>query len=130
MGTSATATPAWGKLLVGNQVVLFKVLGCVKLSLVEMFVCSFTEEERKLAKMQKRNQVFTALSGGLIAMSVGSSIALPSSLIPQVVEYGIAKDFAEASWLATGYLYAGIPACLVGGFISDIAGRRLMALLC
>ena len=65
------------------------------------------------------------------------------------MEYGIAKDFAEASWLggsldnpssshtsrvlkyeimqklisATGYLYAGIPACLVGGFISDIAGR-------
>lgn len=83
-----------------------------------------------MENMEKKNQVFTALSGGLIAMSVGSSIALSSSLIPQVVEYGLAKDFTEASWLATGYLYAGIPACLVGGFISDFAGRRLMALLC
>ena len=29
-------------------------------------------------------QVYTALSAGMVAMSVGSSIALPSSLIPQV----------------------------------------------
>jgi len=91
---------------------------------------SIGEEEGKLAKMQKRNQVFIAFSGGLMAMSVGSSIALSSSLIPQVVEEEIAQDFAEASWLATGYLYAGIPACLIGGFISDLAGRRLLALLC
>ena len=31
-------------------------------------------------------KVFTALAGGLIAMSVGSSIALSSSLIPQVID--------------------------------------------
>ena len=63
-------------------------------------------------------QLLAAISGGLIA-----TVALPSSLIPQLVEEGMAKD------LATAYLYSAVPACLFGGLLSAWVGRRKMVLL-
>ena len=63
-------------------------------------------------------QLLAAISGGLIA-----TVALPSSLIPQLVEEGMAKD------LATAYLYSAVPACLFGGLLSAWLGRRKMVLL-
>ena len=63
-------------------------------------------------------QLLAAISGGLIA-----PVALPSSLIPQLVEEGMAKD------LATAYLYSAVPACLFGGLLSAWLGRRKMVLL-
>ena len=68
-------------------------------------------------------QLLAAISGGLIAMVVGTTVALPSSLIPQLVEEGMAKD------LATAYLYSAVPACLFGGLLSAWLGRRKMVLL-
>ena len=75
-------------------------------------------------------QLLAAISGGLIAMVVGTTVALPSSLIPQLVEEGMAKDLATASSMATAYLYSAVPACLCGGLLSDWLGRRKMVLLC
>ena len=63
-------------------------------------------------------------------MVVGTTVALPSSLIPQLVEEGMAKDLATASSMATAYLYSAVPACLCGGLLSDWLGRRKMVLLC
>ena len=74
-------------------------------------------------------QLLAALCGGLIAMVVGSTVSLPSALIPQLVEDGLARDLAEASVLATAYLYTAVPACLAGGLLSDWIGRRLTVLL-
>ena len=69
-------------------------------------------------------QLLAAISGGLIA-----TVALPSSLIPQLVEEGMAKDLATASSMATAYLYSAVPACLFGGLLSAWLGRRKMVLL-
>ena len=44
-------------------------------------------------------QVLTALAGGLIASAVGSSVALPSSLIPQVIEEELVENFDTGSWI-------------------------------
>ena len=63
-------------------------------------------------------------------MVVGTTVSLPSSLIPQLVEEGMAKDLASASSMATAYLYAAVPACLCGGLLSDWLGRKRMVLLC
>ena len=63
-------------------------------------------------------QLLAAISGGLI-----TTVALPSSLIPQLVEEGMAKDLANA------YLYSAVPACLFGGLLSAWLGRRKMVLL-
>ena len=63
-------------------------------------------------------QLLAAISGGLI-----TTVALPSSLIPQLVEEGMAKD------LATAYLYSAVPAFLFGGLLSAWLGRRKMVLL-
>lgn len=65
-----------------------------------------------------------------MAFAAGSGVALPSSIIPQVIADGMVPDFETGSWIATSYLYAGIPASLLGGVLNDFAGRRLTALLC
>ena len=44
-------------------------------------------------------QVLTALAGGLMACAVGSSVALPSSIIPQVIEEKMVPDFDTGSWI-------------------------------
>ena len=75
-------------------------------------------------------QVLAAVSGGLIAMVVGTTVSLPSSLIPQLVAEGLARDLGEAAVLATSYLYTAVPSCLLGGLLSDMLGRRRTALLC
>ena len=67
-------------------------------------------------------QLLAALCGGLIAMVVGSTVSLPSALIPQLVKDGLARDLEEASVLATAYLYTAVPACPVrynGGTTGD-----------
>jgi len=86
--------------------------------------------EENYSSLEKKTQVLTALAGGLIASAVGSSVALPSSLIPQVIEEELVEDFDTGSWIATSYLYAAIPASLFGGIINDFTGRRLTALFC
>ena len=63
-------------------------------------------------------------------MIVGTTVSLPSSLVPQLVEDGLAKDMAAASVVAAIYLYTAVPACLCGGLTSDWLGRRKTALLC
>jgi len=75
-------------------------------------------------------QLLATVTGGLIAMVVGTTLSLPPSLIPQLVEEGMAKDLASASCIATAYLYAAVPACLCGGLLSDWLGRRKIVLLC
>ena len=75
-------------------------------------------------------QLLVAFCGSLVAMMVGSTAALPSSLIPQLVEEGLAKDLEEASILATVYLYTAGPASLIGGLLGDWLGRRRTMLLC
>jgi len=84
----------------------------------------------KYSGLEKKTQVLTALAGGLMACAVGSSVALPSSIIPQVIEEKMVPDFDTGSWIATSYLYASIPATLCGGILNDFAGRRLTALCC
>ena len=44
-------------------------------------------------------QVLTALAGGLIDSAVGSSVALPSSLINQVIEEELVDSFDTGSWI-------------------------------
>jgi len=84
----------------------------------------------KYSDLEKKTQVLIAFAGGLMACAVGSSVALPSSIIPQVIEEGLVADFDSGSWIATSYLYAAIPASLFGGILNDFAGRRLTALFC
>ena len=43
--------------------------------------------------------MLTAFAGGLMACAVGSSVALPSSIIPQVIEEGLVQDFDTGSWI-------------------------------
>ena len=40
-----------------------------------------------------------ALACGLIAFSIGAQIALPSSLIPQLLEERLVPDFQTGSWV-------------------------------
>ena len=95
----------------------------------------FSEESRPLLSSPASRpallpQLLAAVSGGLIAMVVGTTVSLPSSLIPQLVEEKMARDLASASCMATAYLYTAVPACLCGGLLSDWLGRRKMVLMC
>ena len=38
-------------------------------------------------------------------------------------------SFSQASWLATLYLVAALPACLVGGYLSARFGRRQVTMV-
>ena len=73
-------------------------------------------------------QLHAAMSGGMIAMMIGTTVSLPSILIPWLVAEGLARDLGEAAVLATSYLYSAVPACLLGGLLSDWLGRRRTAL--
>ena len=53
----------------------------------------------------------TALAGGLMACAVGSSVALPSSIIPQVMEEEMVPDFDTGSWI--GQLIASLCTVIV-----------------
>ena len=53
----------------------------------------------------------TALAGGLMACAVGSSVALPSSIIPQVMEEEMVPDFDTGSWI--GQLIASLCSVIV-----------------
>ena len=66
-----------------------------------------------------------ALSASLIAFNTGCLVGLPSSLIPQLEaepDPRLRVGFEEASWIATLYLMAGLPACIVGGYLSAKVG--------
>ena len=78
----------------------------------------------------RARQLLVGLCGSLVAMIVGSTAALPSSLIPQLIKEGLAKDLEEAAVLGTSYLYTAGPASLVGGLLGDWLGRRRTLLLC
>ena len=67
----------------------------------------------------RTRQLLVGLCGSLVAMIVGSTAALPSSLIPQLIEEGLAKNLEEAAVLGTSYLYTAGPASLVGGLLGD-----------
>ena len=59
-------------------------------------------------------------------------MALPSSLIPQLEvepDYRLRVGFEDASWIATLYLIAGLPACIVGGYLSAKFGRRQVTMI-
>ena len=67
----------------------------------------------------RARQLLVGLCGSLVAMIVGSIAALPSSLISQLIEEGLAKNLEEAAFLGTSYLYTAGPASLVGGLLGD-----------
>jgi len=75
-------------------------------------------------------QLLVGVCGSLVAMMVGSTAALPSSLIPQLIEEGLAKDLEDAAILGTAYLYTAGPASFLGGLLGDWLGRRRTILLC
>ena len=75
-------------------------------------------------------QLLIGVCGSLVAMMVGSTAALPSSLIPQLIEEGLAKDLEDAAILGTAYLYTAGPASFLGGLLGDWLGRRRTILLC
>ena len=54
--------------------------------------------------LEKEAQVLTAPG----RCFEGSSVALPSSIIPQVLQEGMVTNFDSASWIATSYPYAAI----------------------
>ena len=59
-------------------------------------------------------------------------MGLPSSLIPQLEterDPRLRVSFSQASWLATLYLVAALPACLVGGCLSARFGRRQVTMV-
>ena len=59
-------------------------------------------------------------------------MGLPSSLIPQLemeLDPRLRVSFSQASWLATLYLVAALPACLVGGCLSARFGRRQVTMV-
>ena len=59
-------------------------------------------------------------------------MGLPSSLIPQLEtepDPRLRVGFEEASWIATLYLIAGLPACIVGGCLSAKFGRRQVTMI-
>ena len=92
-------------------------------------------------------QVAVALACGLIAFSIGAQIALPSSLIPQLIEERVVPDFQTGSWVnlfrgqqrqrynsicwsrqvATSYLYTGVVAALLSGLLTDTLGKVRIA---
>ena len=86
---------------------------------------------RIASKQPARGQQFlVAFCGSLVAMIVGSTDALPSSLIPQLIEEGLAKNLEEAAILGTVYLVTAGPTSLIGGILGDWLGRRRTLLLC
>ena len=59
-------------------------------------------------------------------------MGLPSSLIPQLEtepDPRLRVGFEEASWIATLYLMAGLPACILGGCLSAKFGRRQVTMI-
>ena len=68
-----------------------------------------------------------SLAASLSAFNTGCLVGLPSSLIAQLeteTDPRLRVTFSKASWLATLYLVAALPACLVGGYLSARFCRR------
>ena len=77
-------------------------------------------------------QIAGAVASSLIAFNTGCLAGLPSSLIPQLESETDSRfqiGFEEASWIATLYLIAGLPACIVGGYLSAKFGRRQVTMI-
>jgi len=77
-------------------------------------------------------QLAGSFASSLIAFNTGCLVGLPSSLIPQLeaeLDPRLHLNFEQASWIATLYLIAGLPACLVGGYLSAKYGRRRITML-
>ena len=49
-------------------------------------------------------KILVALAGGMVSSSIGIGVALSSSLIPQVIEEGLATDFRTGSWIGKSFL--------------------------
>jgi len=76
-------------------------------------------------------QIHGAIAAGQLAFIVGSQNALPSSLIPQLMEETgpLQVNFQQGSWTASLYQYSCIVASLLGGYICEYFGRRKTSLI-
>jgi len=77
-------------------------------------------------------QVAGALAASLLELNAGCLMGLPSILIPQLEEEtneNLNLNFSEGSWIASVYLISNVPACLIGGYLSTLFGRRMMIML-
>jgi len=83
-----------------------------------------------LEKMNKRYQYLAAVSAGFISFCEGNASALPSAVIPMVLNKGLVSSLDEASWFVTIYSLMAIVCSLLGGVLSDKLGRRRLSLLC
>ena len=71
---------------------------------VSVYMCQKKIRRCILDHLQCFEKILVALAGGMVSSSIGIGVALSSSLIPQVIEEGLATDFRTGSWIGKSIL--------------------------